>query len=130
MSDTCPEIVHRRDRSASSWKCGRPIKRDGLCGTHAARRRVEEALALLGIPGNPYLDPDKIKDEHYCRPEFGDRHCRCCGEPWPCEKVQLADALARTHEWGEAYFNEAQALRAQLAAVRIRDTQAERHQQL
>jgi hypothetical protein len=37
MSDTCPMSVH----SGSVWHprtCGKPIKRDGMCGVHAAAR--------------------------------------------------------------------------------------------
>lgn len=79
MTDTtCPEIVHSRDRAGVLWRCGKPIKRDGLCGTHAAAKerrlakdkamrerwsssdeakaRVAASLAEWGIPGKPYYD--------------------------------------------------------------------------
>lgn len=37
--DGCPEILRSGDAwSRRSYRCGKPIKRDGLCGVHAAAK--------------------------------------------------------------------------------------------
>lgn len=77
--DVCPVKVPDGGRLASFHTCGRAIKRDGMCGMHAAaeERRaatevswreehaaqkalaahLKEALAELGIAGTPYYSP-------------------------------------------------------------------------
>lgn len=72
----CPELVSDGQRSVSFHRCGRPIKRNGLCGLHAAakerrakrdqewqearveqevrRRTATEALSRLGVDGDAH----------------------------------------------------------------------------
>ena len=40
-AQTCPEVVYSGGWG-SSHKCGRPVKRDGLCGLHASAKERRE----------------------------------------------------------------------------------------